>query len=396
MHQRERSNGFDSVTLHCHWALHYSSLKLGWEPFQDQLLVSDKSELPTLALWPGERCWTKMCCPHSLSWACRDLSRKSDQRTAPANQLEFGQGLAVPLKLPFIFYLKKECGWFPFSFWEQTIWLTCSSWALGWGLQELRVGVGSLSPISSPGLQCKVVQVWRKPIKTPPLLIQTSTSKEGRKGSQNLQIKGNDSFLQHPQCCQQSCKPLQAFRWSLGHLLWAALGKTPPQQHPFSQHHLCSSAAGRGASKNQISLFALILLCSSDMHWHGANRRRFKAMGFLMTKVRDNLWPPHRENNNCWQGWKKCSHCEHKQAGRSSQSLPDVAEKWLGAKTTYEISITFLLIRKRVWVVIFFFPESFELENRHQQHSSFFFSFYFLFFSPVLPSLSHSRSLIGI
>lgn len=61
----------------------------------------------------------------------RDLSIKSDQRTAPANQLEFGQGLAVLLKLPFIFDLKKECRWFPFSFSECIIWLTCSSCTLG-------------------------------------------------------------------------------------------------------------------------------------------------------------------------------------------------------------------------------------------------------------------------
>lgn len=62
--------------------------------------------------------------------------------------------------------------------------------------------------------------------------------------------------------------------------------------------------------------------------------------------------------------------------------MPDVAEKCLGAETTYEISITFLLIRKRIWVLalLFFFSPlvNTKLENRRQQHSSLFFFFTFL------------------
>lgn len=43
--------------------------------------------------------------------------------------------------------------------------------------------------------------------------------------------------------------------------------------------------------------------------------------------------------------WKKCSHCEHKQAARP---LPDVPGKCLGPQSTYEISIKLLLIRRRL------------------------------------------------
>lgn len=100
----------------------------------------------------------------------------------------------------------------------------------------------------------------------------------------------------------------------------ATFGFTPSRQHPFSIQHLFSSAVrwekkSTSRSPPRLSSFCSAAQTRTKKWWPG---RHFKAKAFLMTEVRDNLWPPHRGNNNCWQGWKKCSHCEHKQTGRSS------------------------------------------------------------------------------
>lgn len=77
--------------------------------------------------------------------------------------------------------------------------------------------------------------------------------------------------------------------------------------------------------------------------------------------------------------------------------MPDVAEKCLGTETTYEISITFLLIRKRVWVVAFPHPPvNTKLENRRQQHSFFFFFYLSSLPSPPSPILIGILSKLGI
>lgn len=278
----------------CHFTLLRSSLKLGKGLSQDRLPLPVQGETSRLTLRWGKRHRDKCVArvPQTpRGWGLQDLTSNdmsnegNDQflRLLPAPTKLEGAWTGAGCAAEAAFYcIKKECGWFPFGFWEHAIWLTCGScglnlgpWGFGWVLF-------SPCPPPSPGLQWEVIQVRREPIKK--RLLSTNKPWHQREAWRGAKISESKA-LTHFCCTLCIARRPQVTVAPRGEMgihpptpTRGTLGSTPSQQRHFS----VSSAAGREAVKVQVSsVFVLIPFCSSDMHQQMMTREALQSQGFF-------------------------------------------------------------------------------------------------------------------